>query len=275
MRILIADDDTGTRELLTDLLRHSGHSVTAVADGRAALDALAKERFEIVLMDEEMPVMNGIEAARAIVQAAVAGEKRPIIIGISGNTSPEDEQRCLEAGMDAFFSKPIRMAELFSVLAVLARRQASFPEPVESAAPEMNSEGLAMHLDRVTGGNQKITQSLLKTFLADSPEKLAAIRRAVSQGDAEALGTAAHSLKGSLALMGAQKAAGTARNLQAMGRLKSLGGAAAEFKVLESEFNELLRELGGMQAKTKRAPKPSTKKKSKPRHSPARPRSKR
>jgi two-component system, sensor histidine kinase and response regulator len=275
MRVLIADDDTGTRELLTDLLRHSGHSVTAVVDGRAALDALAKERFEIVLMDEEMPVMNGLEATRAIVQAAVSGEKRPIIIGISGNNSEEDEQRCLEAGMDAFFSKPIRMADLFSVLAVLARRQASFPETVESAAPALNSEGLATHLDRVTGGNQKIAQSLLKTFLADSPEKLAAIRRAVSQGDAEALGTAAHSLKGALALMGAQKAAGTARNLQAMGRLKSLGGAAAELQVLENEFDELLRELGGMQAKTKPAPKKPSKSKSKPRRSPARPRSKR
>ncbi len=275
MRILIADDDAGTRELLTELLRHSGHSVTTVLDGRAALDALAKDRFEIVLMDEEMPVMSGIEATRAIVQAAVAGEKRPIIIGISGNNTEEDEQRCLAAGMDAFFSKPIRMAELFSVLAVLARRQASFPEPADSAAPELNSEGLAAHLDRVTGGNQKIARSVLRTFLADAPDKLAAIRRAVSQGDAESLGTSAHSLKGSLALIGAQKAAGTARNLQAMGRLKSLGGAAAEFQVLESEFNELLRELGAVQAKSEPPPKRALKSKSKSRRSPARPRSKR
>ena len=180
MRILIADDDAGSRELLTELLRHSGHSVTAVFDGREALDALAKDRFEIVLMDEEMPGMSGLEATRAILQAAVAGEKRPIIIGISGNNTQEDEQRCLAAGMDAFFSKPIRMAELFSVLAALARRQPSFPEPADSAAPERTPGDLAAHLDRVTGGNQRIAQSLLKTFLADAPEKLSAIGRAVS-----------------------------------------------------------------------------------------------
>jgi len=275
MRILIADDDAGSRELLTELLRHSGHSVTAVFDGREALDALAKDRFEIVLMDEEMPGMSGLEATRAILQAAVAGEKRPIIIGISGNNTQEDEQRCLAAGMDAFFSKPIRMAELFSVLAALARRQPSFPEPADSAAPERTPGDLAAHLDRVTGGNQRIAQSLLKTFLADAPEKLSAIGRAVSQRDAASLGTAAHALKGSLALVGAQKAAGTARNLQAMGRLNSLGGAAAEFQVLEDEFKELLRELLAMQAKTKPAPKQSSKSKSKSRRSPARPSRKR
>src|ERR1700689_241393 len=133
MHILVADDDAGSRELLTELLRHGGHSVTAVPDGRASLAALAKDTFEIVLMDEEMPGMTGLEATRAILQATTPGHKRPIIVGISGNSTEEDEQRCLAAGMDAFLAKPVPAAELFSLLAMLARRHQ--PTGAEKAGP--------------------------------------------------------------------------------------------------------------------------------------------
>ena len=143
MHILVADDDTGSRELLTELLRHGGHSVTAVPDGREALAALAKDTFDIVLMDEEMPVMSGLEAARAILKATAPGQKRPIIVGISGNSTSEDEQRCLAAGMDSFLAKPVRASELFSLLAVLARRtQASGSKPPESGATDAPPESL-------------------------------------------------------------------------------------------------------------------------------------
>jgi CheY-like chemotaxis protein len=249
-------------------------------DGREALAALTKDTFEIVLMDEEMPGMNGLEATRAILQGTAPGQKRPIIVGISGNSTHEDEQRCLAAGMDAFFAKPIRAAELFSLLAALARRQeSSASEQADSATADSPPENLADTLRRATGGNEKIARSLVKTFLADTPKKLSLLRRAVSEKDAEILATVAHSLKGSLALIGAQKAAGTARNLQAMGRLGNLSGAAAEFRVLESEFKELGRELLALHAKpkpaSKRAPARSSKTKPKRRRSRSRTRGKR
>jgi CheY-like chemotaxis protein len=269
MRILVADDDASNRELLMELLQNSGHSVTTVLDGREVLAALAKEQFEVVLMDEEMPRMSGLEAARAIVEASKAGEKRPIIIGISGNSTKEDEERCLAAGMDAFFAKPVRAAELFSILAMLARRSPPNPQPADSGPVELSAASLSAHLDRVTGNNKKIAQLLVKTFLADAPKKLVVIRRAVSEEDAGALAAAAHALKGSLSLIGAPKAAGTARNLQAMGRLGSLDGAADELAVLESEFNELRRELIALQrvsgASPKRGPKGKSSSRSRPR----------
>jgi len=284
MHILVADDDAGSRELLTELLRHSGHSVTAVTNGHEALAALAKENFEIVLMDEEMPGMNGLEATRAILEGTAPGQKRPVIVGISGNSTTEDEQRCLAAGMDAFFAKPVRAAELFSLLAVLARRhQPSGPEKADSVTTEPPPESLSETLRRATGGNEKIARSLVKTFLADTPKKLSLLRRAVSRKDAGTLATVAHSLKGSLALVGAHKAAGTARNLQAMGRLASLNSAPAEFRVLEGEFKELRRELLALHATPKpaskrtpaRASKRSSKTKPKSRRSSSRPRRKR
>jgi CheY-like chemotaxis protein/HPt (histidine-containing phosphotransfer) domain-containing protein len=247
MRILVADDDPTNRELLTELLISGGHSVTTVLDGREVLAALAKEQFEVVLMDEEMPRMSGLEAARAIVAATKPGERRPIIVGISGNATKEDEARCLEAGMDAFFPKPVRAAELFSVLAVLARR---VPASSSAAAPEpgeLTVESLAANLERATGGNQKIARTLVKTFLDDAPKRMAVLRTAVKEKDAGAVAASAHALKGSLSLIGAPKAAGTARNLQAMGRLGTLDGASTELAVLETEFEELQRKLAALQ----------------------------
>src|SRR6202161_4564952 len=184
MHILVADDDAGSRELLTELLRHGGHSVTAVPDGRESLAAIAKDTFEIVLMDEEMPGMSGLEATRAILQATAPGQKRPIIVGISGNSTEQDEQRCLAAGMDAFLAKPVRAAELFSLLAALARRQAApSSEQVDSAAPDLPPDNLAETLRRATGGNETIARLVVKTFLSDTPKKLALLRRAVSSKD--------------------------------------------------------------------------------------------
>jgi two-component system, sensor histidine kinase and response regulator len=252
MHILIADDDQANRELLTELLHNGGHSVTAVRNGTEALAAVAKGGYEVVLMDEQMPDMNGLEATRAILQRTAAGEKRPIIVGISGNGTKEDEERCLAAGMDAFVAKPVRAAELFSVLAVLARR-----EPIAEALPassdtDLATGDLAALLRRATGGDEKITRSLVKTFLADAPKKLSILRRAVARGDARTIATTAHQLKGSLGLVGALRAAGTARNLQAMGRLSSLDGAAMEFRILEKEFELLRRELRALHPKAGR-----------------------
>jgi CheY-like chemotaxis protein/HPt (histidine-containing phosphotransfer) domain-containing protein len=246
MRILVADDDPTNRELLTELLLSGGHSVTTVLDGSEVLATLAREQFEVVLMDEEMPRMSGLEAARAIVAAAKQGERRPIIVGISGNATKEDEARCLAAGMDAFFPKPVRAAELFSVLAVLARRVPAGPPAVAPEPVELTVEHLTAHLDSATGGNQKLARSLVKTFLEDAPKRMAVLRRAVAEKDAGGLAAAAHALKGSLSLIGAPKAAGTARNLQAMGRLGTLDGASAELTVLESEFQELQKQLAAL-----------------------------
>jgi two-component system sensor histidine kinase/response regulator len=261
MHILVADDDPSNRELLTELLRNSGHSVTTVADGREALAAIAGGQFEVVLLDEEMPRMTGLEAARAIVEASKQGERRPILVGISGNNTKEDEERCLAAGMDAFFAKPVRAAELFSVLAVLARRAPARPAPSESADQELTANYLADHLDRATGGKKSIARNLVNTFLQDAPKKLAVIRRAVSESDSGALAAAAHALKGSLSLMGATKAAGTARNLQAMGRLGVVDGAPAELAVLEAEFKELQKQLVALEGKSGASPKRPSKRK--------------
>lgn len=244
MRILVAEDTTESRELLTELLRNGGHTVVAVSNGREALDALEKDRFEVVFMDEQMPVMNGIEATHAIRKKSLAHGKRPIVIGMSGNTSEADERRCLDAGMDSFLPKPIGMAQLLAMLAALARRP-----PQTAAGHAAGSEhdspphDLAAHLHRATGGDDKLLRSLIRNFLADAPKKIAALRRAVARENAEALASAAHALKGSLGLFGAHKAVAAAVHLQKIGGSGKTAGAEAEFRALEEEFQRLRAQL--------------------------------
>lgn len=238
MRILVAEDAAEGRELLIELLRHGGHTVAGVSNGREALDALDQNPCEVVFMDEEMPLVNGLEATRAIRQRKYAHGKRPIIIGMSGNAAESDERRCLDAGMDAFMPKPIRMPEVLAMLAALSRRPRG-----TSSLPAESCADLAAHLERATGGNKKLLRTLVRNFLTDAPKKLFALRRALARGDAKGLASTAHALKGSLGLFGADRAVGTARSLQVIGRSGNLDGAAGHFRTLEAEFHGLRHEL--------------------------------
>lgn len=258
MRILVAEDSADSRELLIELLRNGGHTVAAVCNGREALEALEKDRFDVVFMDEQMPVLNGIETTHAIRKKSLFDGKRPIIIGMSGNTAESDERRCLDAGMDAFLPKPIGMAELLAMLAVLARRppQTSFVQDASSERDQPRAD-LATHLQRATGGNQKVLRALVRNFLADAPKKLSDLRHALARQDAAGLASAAHALKGSLGLFGAHRAVAAARSLQSIGRSGNIDGAEREFRTLEEEFLGLQRDLLAL-------PKPSNPKSSKP-----------
>jgi two-component system, sensor histidine kinase and response regulator len=249
MRILVAEDSVGNRELLVALLQSRGHSVTGVSNGREALAALEKETFEVIFMDEEMPGMGGIEATRALHANSAFVGKLPMIVGVSGNNSEEDEKRCLAAGMDAFLAKPIGMHDLFQVLDLLALPSQPSPlVPIASAADNSVSADLAAHLNRATGGNKTILQSLINNFLADTTGSLSVLRDAIAHGNADVLASAAHAFRGALGTVGALRAAAIAGNLQTIGRSGDLARAAAEFAALESEVESVQRELRAIQS---------------------------
>jgi signal transduction histidine kinase/DNA-binding response OmpR family regulator len=286
LRILVAEDSEANRELLMELLKKRGHSVVGVGDGREALAAIARENFDALLMDEEMPRMNGIEAARAIRKSEAAGKKRLAIIGVTGNATEDDERRFLEAGMDAFLPKPVSMDKLYEVVESVARAaagirphgpssvaaRAAAPEagrsnsaatPAIEAASAATTESIAAHLRRTTGGNEALMRSVAKTFLADAPGRFAALRRAIAKKDAGGVAKAAHLLKGGLGIFGASRAVEGARRLEAMGRAGDLRDAAPAFSVLEGDFALLRQELEALLAPPA---KPASKPKAKSRH---------
>ncbi len=260
MRILVADDNPDSRELMLEVLASRGHSAAAARDGREALAALAKEHFELVFMDEEMPAMGGIETTRAIHEMSAPG-RRPIIIGMSGNVAAIDERRCLEAGMDAFLGKPVGVAEITSVLEFFRHRL----KPVDAQEPQgprqsSESENLSGHLQQMSGGDAKILKTLVGNFLADAPKKLSALRNAYAQKDSSALASAAHAAKGSLATIGAKKAAELAGDLQRQARTGNLQGAEVLISGLESEFTCVDRALRALPIAAK-APRPASRRK--------------
>jgi CheY-like chemotaxis protein len=123
LRILLAEDNPVNQLLAQELLRRDGHDVVTAGDGRQALEALGRERFDVVLMDVQMPEMDGLEAARAIRGGLVPGVPRDIpIVALTAHALHGDRERFLEAGMDDYVSKPIDVEEVYRILAELAQR---------------------------------------------------------------------------------------------------------------------------------------------------------
>ena len=267
LRILVTEDTELNRELVLELLKNRGHSVASAADGLEALAALERSRFDVVLMDEEMPRMNGLEATRAIRRMETSTGRHAFIIGLTGNATEQDERRCLDAGMDAFIAKPVRMEKLYQIVEsgaepILGAKPASESSIHANATPAATKDEIAAaHLHRATGGNHKLQRTLITSFLEDAPKTLSLIRRAATTKDGKKLASSAHALKGSIAIFGATNAVAIARELEAMGRANDLLAADSKVDALYSEFVRLKTELLALysppktKGKSKRKPK--------------------
>jgi signal transduction histidine kinase/CheY-like chemotaxis protein/HPt (histidine-containing phosphotransfer) domain-containing protein len=262
LRILVADDADINRELLIELLEKRGHIAMSAADGREAVAELEKHDFDVLLIDQEMPNMTGLQATQAIRRREAGSTRHQIIIGISGHAAEEDERRFRDAGMDALLAKPVHMQKLYEVVeSTIARgddrhaTQIASPAaaddarsieitspPPTTAIPAATGNAIA-HLKRSTGGNEKLMSSLVAILFADAPKALARIGQAIAQNNSAEVAAAAHLLKGSLAIFGASKAVESARGLEAMGRAANLREAPLEFRTLETEFANLRTEL--------------------------------
>ena len=274
LRVLVTEDTEISRELLGELLTKRGHSVSAVSDGLEAIAAFERNPFDVILMDQEMPNMNGLDATRAIRKLESSTGRHTRIIGLTGNATSEDERRCLNAGMDAFLSKPVRMEKLYGAVESEIQTSSEFdhsqpapvpPDPAATKDAVAEDESVAAHLHRATGGNQKLQRTLVKSFLQDAPKTLSLIRRAIAKKDAQKLASAAHALKGSISIFGAAKAVSIARELEAMGRSGHLFHAGPQFRALESEFQRIKPELQAISSVSNGKPRPKRKTKTKSR----------
>jgi len=234
-----------------------GHTVSGASDGLQAVASAEKQLFDVILLDQEMPRMSGIEAARAIRQKeASSGKKRVRIIGLTGNSTPEDERRSREAGMDGFLAKPFEKSQLFHLVesaGSIGELRGSAGAIVMAATNDMEEnavQDVATHLRRMTSGNDRLIKSLIASFLADAPKKFTEIKRAMENKDAEKLARAAHSLKGSLGIFGVQHPIAAARSLEVMGRTGRLRSAASDLHALEEGLKHLKLELQALQKKT-------------------------
>jgi two-component system sensor histidine kinase/response regulator len=232
LKVLVVEDNAVNQKLTQVLLRKLGHRAVIAANGRAALSALKKQAFDLVLMDIQMPVMGGLEAASGIrAEETRIGGHIPIV-AMTAHAMSGDRDRAMLAGMDDYVSKPIRFEDL---------RRA-----IQRHAPAgLNTAAL---LDGVSG-DRKLLREMVDLFLVDAPKLVGRVKRAVVRGDAVRLKEAAHALKGSVGNFGSASAFEAARRLETFGRENNLPSARLAIGAFELEIRKLRQALRDLKRK--------------------------
>jgi signal transduction histidine kinase/DNA-binding response OmpR family regulator len=238
LRVLLAEDNAVNQKLVMRLLEGQGHRVVLAPNGREALAALDGEPFDVVLMDVQMPEMDGYEATAVLREREKAAGRHTPILALTAHALKGDRERCLEAGMDGYLSKPIRAEELFQALHDLAP-----PARAEGERPEVFDRTAALSS---VGDSESLLREIAGLFLEHSPGLLREVRAAIDQGDARRLKRAVHSLRGAAGHFAAAAVADAARRLEAMGEANDLGGAAEVYQALEREVRLLEQALASL-----------------------------
>jgi signal transduction histidine kinase/CheY-like chemotaxis protein/HPt (histidine-containing phosphotransfer) domain-containing protein len=236
LRVLVAEDNRVNQLVIRRMLERLHHTVVLCEDGRAAVAAVEAERPDLVLMDVQMPEMDGFAATAAIREREMAqpGGRRLPIVALTAFAMKGDRERCMAAGMDDYLTKPIRRDQLAAVLARLAG-EAPGPAEVVETSPALDEVAALAH----AGDDRQLLGELLGIFLEDGPEHLQALRDAVAGSDPAALMRAAHTLSGSLQVLGATGAIALVGRLEALGREGRIEGAAALLARLEPELERV------------------------------------
>jgi two-component system sensor histidine kinase/response regulator len=241
LRVLVAEDNEVNQLVAKRIFEKLGHRVTVVGNGEEAVSALETGRFDLVAMDVQMPVMDGLDATAAIRKAEEKTGKHVPIVAMTAHAMKGDRERCLFAGMDGYVAKPIRSAELEKALAEALDKRVTDAGAIGNG-PVIDAGSL---LEGV-GGNRRLLQKLSRLFLADLPKLVERIKTAFDLRDSEELAKAAHALKGSIGNFGAAKAVEAASEIERLGRAGELASAQEAWVTLESELSVVRRELQGL-----------------------------
>jgi CheY-like chemotaxis protein/HPt (histidine-containing phosphotransfer) domain-containing protein len=240
-RVLVAEDNEVNQRVAVRILERLGYRVDVVGNGREAVDACAWNVYAAVLMDNQMPEMDGFEATARIREREGAARHTPII-AMTASAMAGDRERCLEAGMDDYVSKPVSPESLDQALSRFIERAPS-PPPAASAASPVDGSVLDQ-LQAIDEGGSLLVE-VIDTFLRIAPVRLSVLGRAAGKKDASQLERTAHSFLGSCANLGAVRMAEICALLETRGRAGSVDGALASVEELHAEYakvKELLTE---------------------------------
>lgn len=252
LRILLADDNIINQKVALLLLAELGYEADAVSNGLEALEALKRQSYDVVLMDVQMPEIDGLETSRRIYQTCPQ-KHRPKIIGLSAYAMSGYRERCLEAGMDDYLTKPIRLEELAELLAqcqpleLKASSQTDTPmsenNPItlapETLPPALDPAALAQFQATVGATAPEMITELINIYLQDTPQRLARLQQALIEHKAAELEHVAHGLKSNSATFGALRLAALCKELERMGQTELLARAAGQLQEIEAEFQRV------------------------------------
>jgi len=232
-KILLAEDNAVNRKLAEALLRKRGVAYKTVQDGQAALEILENERFDLILMDVQMPRMDGLEATAQIREKERGTGAHIPIVAMTAHVMIGDRERCLEAGMDDYVSKPMRAKELYAVIDTVMNMSSQVSSP--ERAPEMD---LAKALD-VVDGDEALLKELADDFIDQYPKQLEALAVDIDDQNWDQVEKRAHSLKGNVGVFGARTAYDLASDLEDRGRESRCEGTEVVLKRLKEELKKL------------------------------------
>lgn len=219
-RILVVDDHFVNRAVVQALLADIGYESEAAESGEQALSLLAERPFDAVLLDSEMPGLDGPEICRRLRRREGSGRRTPVI-ALTGHTGLDAREACHAAGMDGFLTKPLRPAELAAVLDRWTGIEAT--------------NGLE---ERLQALRELLGTEVIEAFLQQGEKNLSTMRRALREGDRAAFAEAAHALAGSAGLLGATRLAENAGELATLARQGDLGACAARLPGIESDYRD-------------------------------------
>jgi two-component system, sensor histidine kinase and response regulator len=232
-RILLVEDNAINRHLALAVLQQRGHHVIVAENGQEAIDALGRDAFDAVLMDVQMPVMGGFEATAVIRQREKSTGQRVRIIAMTAHAMKGDRERCLEAGMDAYLSKPIDRNELISLIEHPVAAEAAPARHLESV---WSPEPMIQRFD----GDEALVRQLVSLFLIECPRLLEEVRSSVNVGAAEEVRRTAHAFKGMVANFTTGAPMTTASELEQLARSGRVDTAPELLSRLETEVAALV-----------------------------------
>ena len=245
LRILVAEDNIVNQRVALRQLQRLGYTADAVANGKEVLDALDRISYDIVLMDCQMPEMDGYEATKEV-RRREGDSRHATIIAMTANALEGDRERCLAAGMDDYISKPVKQDVLSAMLERWTQADdqrgassllANWSQP---ESPTVIDASMVAELRALqTSAEAHFFNHLIDLFIEETPARLAAMRTALGQADSQSLAHEAHALKGSCAHLGATRMSALCEILEEQGRGGSTAGASALLPVLEEEFDRV------------------------------------
>jgi PAS domain S-box-containing protein len=255
LRILLAEDNPVNQKLAINLLRKEGHRVVLASNGHEALAALGRQPFDLVLMDVQMPEMDGLQATLAIREKEKGTGRHLPILAMTAYAMKGDRERCLAAGMDGYVAKPICRTEL---LEAITRTTSPFladgPLPTGRwGGSTLPHPGAAEDWDwsaalAEAGGDQQLLAETAALFLQESPGWLAALRAAIDKQDQDQVQFAAHIVKGGLTALALEEAFEAAFWLESMGRQGDLSAAEQAWMALQQAVDRVTPALGSLAA---------------------------
>jgi PAS domain S-box-containing protein len=232
LNILVAEDNAINQKVVKQLLAQLGYRADVVANGVEVLDALERQNYDVVLMDVQMPEMDGLEATRRLRARFPGGVPR--VIAMTANAMPGDREKCLAAGMDAYVSKPVELNDLRAVLMSITAPAVS---ESEDEAPVIDRHRIDQLVELQDEDNPTLAADIIHLFINDTPVHLENIATALAAGNAEDLVSSSHRLLSSIENLGAQRMRAHCMELERRGREHALEGSDAALEGLRCEFD--------------------------------------